>query len=43
MQQRANEFIMADPDTQAEKVIEAQQQVQQPVSLDEEMALAPTE
>ena len=39
MQQRANEFLMADPDSQADKIMEAQQQTA-PV---EETELAPTE
>lgn len=39
MQQRANEFLMADPDSQADKIMEAQQQI----ALAEETELAPTE
>lgn len=39
MQQRANDFIMGDPDSQAETIMEAQQPVEQPVN-NQEMALA---
>lgn len=41
MQQRANEFLMSDPEGQAEKIYEAEQQIameQQPKTLNEELA-----